>query len=59
MPNLDGNVAFDDFLALSAQFGSEGGWGEGDFDGSGQVDFDDFLLLSAFFGFSADTEQVR
>ena len=48
--NLDGEVKFDDFLALSANFGEEGGWVEGDFDGDGQVDFPDFLALSANFG---------
>ena len=48
--NFDGEVQFDDFLALSANFGEEGGWAEGDFDGNGQVDFPDFLVLSANFG---------
>ena len=48
--NLDGEVLFNDFLALSASFGGEGGWAEGDFDGNGQVQFSDFLKLSANFG---------
>ena len=48
--NLDGEVEFSDFLALSANFGKEGGWAEGDFDGNGQVAFPDFLALSANFG---------
>ena len=51
--NFDGEVQFDDFLALSANFGEEGGWGQGDFDGDGQVDFLDFLALSANFGGAA------
>ena len=48
--NLDGNVDFPDFLALSAGFGGKGGWADGDFDGNGQVEFPDFLALSANFG---------
>ena len=47
--NLDGVVTFDDFLALSANFGEAGSWEQGDFDGNGQVDFPDFLALSANF----------
>ena len=47
--NLDGEVKFDDFLALSANFGEEGGWEQGDFDGDGTIDFPDFLALSANF----------
>ena len=45
--NLDGKVQFDDFLALSANFGQSGGWNEGDANGSGNVDFADFVLLSS------------
>lgn len=48
--DLNGSVEFADFLALSAGFGSEGGWAAGDFDGSGDVAFADFLLLSTNFG---------
>ena len=48
--DLDGEVAFADFLALSANFGEEGGWAQGDFDCSGDVVFADFLLLSGNFG---------
>jgi hypothetical protein len=48
--NGDGNVAFDDFLILSAGFGSAGNYTQGDFDLSGTVDFSDFLILSANFG---------
>lgn len=46
----DGRVAFEDFLLLSANFGSPGTYTEGDFDLSGSVDFSDFLILSANFG---------
>ena len=57
--DLNGSVEFGDFLALSAGFGSIGGWAVGDFDGSGDVAFADFLLLSSNFGSSraADTTQ--
>jgi hypothetical protein len=48
--NLDHQVDFTDFLALSASFSMNGGWAMGDFDGNGGVDFADFLLLSANFG---------
>ena len=49
--DLDGNVDFDDFLALSANFGAvDVGWQQGDFDGDRDVDFDDFLQLAASFG---------
>ncbi len=51
--NLDGEVQFDDFLALSANFGQAGGWAEGDFDADERVDFSDFLALSANFGGAA------
>lgn len=47
----DGIVAFPDFLALSANFGSQNAtWELGDFDGDGVVSFPDFLILSANFG---------
>ena len=48
--NLDGEVQFDDFLALSANFGQAGGWAEGDFDADERVDFLDFLALAENFG---------
>ena len=51
--NLDKEVNFEDFLALSQGFDSPGGWSNGDFNGSGIVRFDDFLLLSANFGWAA------
>ena len=52
--NLDGSVKFDDFMALSGNFGQPGGWGEGDFDGNGTVNFTDFLVLSQNFGSVAE-----
>ena len=48
--NLDGEVKFDDFLTLSANFGQAGGWAEGDFNADEIVNFPDFLALSANFG---------
>lgn len=48
--NLNGAVEFDDFLALSDNFGNFGGWRSGDFNGDQRVDFPDFLLLSENFG---------
>ena len=48
--NLDRSVKFDDFLPLAFNFGELGGWGEGDFDGSGDVQFLDFILLASNFG---------
>ena len=48
--NLDRNVDFTDFLALSAGFGNEGGWADGDLNGDGTVSFSDFLILSTNFG---------
>lgn len=48
--DLDGEVAFGDFLSLSSSFGQPGGWSHGDFDGNGLVQFPDFLILSANFG---------
>ncbi len=42
----DGDVDFDDFMALAAAFGQEGDWLNGDFDRDGTVGFVDFLLLA-------------
>lgn len=53
--NLDQEVNFADFLALSVGFGEDGGWEKGDFDGDGQTAFPDFLLLSDNFGKSITT----
>lgn len=54
--NLDKKVDFADFLSLSTNYGQQGGWAAGDFDGSGDVQFDDFLLLSE--NFSRSAEQI-
>lgn len=53
--NLNGEIAFDDFLTLSANFGQSPSslWSGGDFDCNGEVDFADFLLLSGNFGRTA------
>ena len=48
--NLDGNVDFDDFIIVQENFGSEGSWGTGDFDGDNVVKFPDFLILSENYG---------
>ncbi len=50
---MNKTVEFPDFLSLSETFGKNGGWANGDFDGSGAVQFADFLLLSTNFGQSA------
>ena len=51
--NLNKIVTFADFLVLSSNFGLDGDWTKGDFDGSGTVLLPDFLLLSANFGKTA------
>ena len=50
--DLDGNgeVAFADFLQLSANFGNAGNYAEGNVDLEGDIAFPDFLALSANFG---------
>lgn len=48
--DYDQQVAFADFIILSGNFGSSGGWGDGDTDGDGDVDFADFLTHSGNFG---------
>jgi hypothetical protein len=52
--DLNGEVAFSDFLQLADHFGQEGGWGQGDFDGNGRIEFPDFLALSANFAGEAN-----
>jgi len=54
--DLDGDVDFGDFLKLSQNFGQQGHWSDGNFDGAGaggngKIEFADFLLLSSNFGF--------
>ena len=56
--NLDGEVNFPDFLALSANFGGSGGWSQGDFDIDGAVLFADFLVLSSNFGLGGEVAPV-
>ena len=49
--DLNGDVAFGDFLLLSAAYGMENPtWSSGDHNCNGSVDFGDFLTLSANFG---------
>lgn len=45
-----GDVGFLDFLALANNFGTEGGFAEGNFDCAGTVSFLDFLTLANNFG---------
>ena len=57
--DLDGNVAFSDFLQLSDNFGDANTtWSQGNFDGQGGTAFPDFLALSANFGATAGTQAV-
>ena len=51
--DLDRTVAFHDFLALSSNFGADGTWSDGNFDGDAIVGFSDFLAISSNFGFSS------
>ena len=51
--NLDEKVDFVDFLTLSANFGNQGDWSQGDFTADGRVGFDDFLQLSKNYGETA------
>lgn len=53
--DLDGEVAFADFLVLSNNFGGSefASWTDGDLDGDGKVAFSDFLVLSDNFGSAA------
>lgn len=47
--DLDGEVAFGDFLVLSRNFGQKSDLAGGDLNGNGSVDFGDYLLLSQGF----------
>lgn len=51
--DLDGQVAFGDFLILSGNFGQMAEYVGGDLDCDGTVKFGDFLILSSNFGKSA------
>jgi hypothetical protein len=48
--NDSGTVDFNDFVVLSQNFGSLGGWSQGNFGGGPTVDFADFVVLSQHFG---------
>ena len=49
--NASGTVDFQDFLVMSANFGSDCvGYNDGDIDGNGVVDFHDFLTLARSYG---------
>lgn len=52
--NLDGQILFSDFLVLSRNFGGNGGWADGNFDGSDSIDFEDFLSLSRNFNIAVN-----
>jgi|GEM_PF-4527910 len=55
----NGEVAFPDFLILSANFGAtDVSYGEGDVDCDGAVAFSDFLAMSNNFGQSAGAQSV-
>lgn len=54
----DGDVAFADFLTLSANFGQPGTYAEGNVDLSDDISFADFLTLSANFGNTPTTAAV-
>lgn len=51
--DLDGEVAFNDFLVFANNFEQPSGWAGGDFDGNGMADFQDFLALAINFGATA------
>ena len=62
--NLDGMVAFDDFLRLANNFSptrwskERPGWFNGDFTLNGYVEFDDFQILAANYGAVRETAAV-
>ena len=59
--DLDGNVAFNDFLTLANNFEPSnviGDWSAGDFDGDGKVAFLDFLHLANNFGESMNIAEA-
>ena len=58
--DLDGDVDFGDFLAMSDAFGTTGGGlGAGDYDGNGVTEFADFLAMSTnFTGIAAAAQSV-
>ena len=48
--NGDDIVDLQDFAILKANFGTTGGWGEGNFNGDNLIDLQDFSILKAHFG---------
>lgn len=52
--DLDGEIAFNDFVELATNFGLIGGWGMGNFDTDEEIAFADFLHLSRNFGMVAN-----
>jgi T5SS/PEP-CTERM-associated repeat protein len=48
--NVDGVVNFNDFVIVSQNFGSTGGWVQGNFGTDAVVDFNDFVTFSQHFG---------
>ncbi len=53
--NLNGNVDFDDLLALAQHYNAPGDWSSGDLNGTHFVDFADLLLLAQNYGFGAQS----
>jgi hypothetical protein len=51
--NLDGAIDTIDFNALAANFGTNSGWGNGNFNGDAIIDTVDFNLLVSHYGFHA------
>jgi|GEM_PF-6231991 len=56
--DLDGVVAFSDFLAVSTYFGTEGPYSRGDLSCDGEINFGDFLAVSTYFGNRASAASV-
>lgn len=57
--DLDGDVDFADFVAMSVAFGeADTGWATGDFDGDGSTSFPDFVALSLNFNSAATPASV-
>src|SRR5262249_48237389 len=58
--NLSGKVDFADFQILQANFGLNGGWAAGNFNGNldTKVNFADFQILQANFGLSGGTGAI-
>ncbi|MFO0912705.1 MAG: hypothetical protein U0795_07095 [Pirellulales bacterium] len=50
--NLDGTVNFPDLMAVAHGFGHNGGWAQGDSDGSGKVDATDYAQWAEHVGFT-------